>query len=97
MPRFVLAVCTDLVHLIPDETEPRFTTLKYNINKHIIDSIPFTDPNLVKSSHFWNKLSYYLNNSITVDDYNNIPWCKEFIDIFQNPDYKINDPNYHFE
>lgn len=97
MPRFILPVCKDLIEIIPSDADEKFISLKNQIDKNIIQSIPFSEPNMVKSTWFWNKLSNYLNSTITHHDYNNIPWCKKFIDIFQDPNYKINDPNYHFE
>jgi hypothetical protein len=97
MPRFISPICKDLIDLIPPDADEKFISLKNLIDKHIIQSIPFAEPEMVKSTLFWNKLSFYLNDTITYHDYNNIPWCKQLIDIFQDPNYKINDPNYHFE
>ena len=51
---------------------------------------------MVKSSWFWNKLSLYANEYITREDYQTIQWCRDFIDIFQDPNYKKDDPNYHY-
>tara|TARA_B100000902_G_C26428592_1_gene490411 strand:- start:54 stop:347 length:294 start_codon:yes stop_codon:yes gene_type:complete len=97
MPRFILSISNDLIDLIPSDADEKFISLKKLIDKNIIQSVPFAEPEMVKSTWFWNKLSIYLNDTITYDDYNNIPWCKKIIDIFQDPNYKINDPNYHFE
>ena len=96
--RNIALVVRDLYELIPDDSEEeRFNKLKHNIKKNIINSIPYSDYNMIyKSSLFWKKLSAYVNDSITQEDYKNIMWCKTFIDIFQDPYYKINDTSYHY-
>ena len=90
--RNILVVSNDLYNLIPNDYDNtnKFYILKHNIKKHIIDSIPFSEPQMIKSNHYWNKLSYYINNAINFEDYGNISWCKNFIDIFQDPTYKCN-------
>jgi hypothetical protein len=92
-----MPVCRDLIQLIPSDADEKFISLKNQIDKNIIKSIPYSSMQMVKSSWYWNKLSQYLNYTITHDDYNNIPWCKNLIDIFQDPYYKINNPEYHFD
>ena len=94
--RNIVAVINDLYDIIPkDCQEERFVRLKHNLKKNIIESIPYSEPEMIKSNVYWKKLSIYCNDSITADDYNNIPWCKEFIDIFMDPYYKIEDTYYH--
>ena len=96
--RVITLVVKDLIELIPqDENIPdRFKTLKHQMNKNIIESIPFAEPSMIKSNWFWNKLSLYVNENITREDYQTIQWCRDFIDIFQDPNYKKDDPNYHY-
>lgn len=96
--RVITLVVKDLIELIPeDENIPdRFKTLKDQINKNIIESIPFAEPSIIKSNWFWNKLSLYVDQYITREDYQTIQWCRDFIDIFQDPFYKKNVPEYHF-
>lgn len=87
--RDILVLAIDLVNIIPNDhdIDNKFNILKRQIKKDIIGSIPYAEPDLVRSSWFWNKLSVFINNTISYDDYNNIPWCKKIIDIFQDPNY----------
>jgi len=63
-------------------------TFIYRLDK-IRDSMLYAAPELLKSPHFFLKLQDVINSSISVDDYDTIPWCKEVIDIFMDPDYGI--------
>tara|TARA_Y100000992_G_scaffold135590_1_gene89640 strand:+ start:16128 stop:16421 length:294 start_codon:yes stop_codon:yes gene_type:complete len=92
--RNILIVSRDICDLIPndDNVDDKFNKMKHNINRNIIESVPFAEPAMIKSTWFWNKLSVVINNTITYDDYDNIPWCKKIIDIFQDPNYKLVDP-----
>lgn len=89
-------VTHDLYNIIPNDVDEKFKILKSEINKHILESIPYSPREKLESNWYWNILSSYANKYITQDDYNNIEWCKEFIDIFMDPNYKSNDPIYHF-
>ncbi len=82
--RNIITVSENLYNIIPDNSDEKFKTLKYQIKKNILESIPFSEPQMIKSNWYWNKLSLYINNSITENDYENIDWCKKFIDIFTN-------------
>ena len=82
--RNILTISGKLVDLIPNNSDDKFLGLKHKIKKHVIESVPYADINMIESSWFWNKLSIYVNEAITKEDYDNIPWCKEFIDIFQD-------------
>lgn len=82
--RNIITVSNNLVNLIPDNSDKKFISLKHLIKKHIIESIPYSDRSVIESSWFWNKLAFFTNNAITIDDYNQIPWCKKYIDIFQD-------------
>ncbi len=95
--RIVGSIARDLYNIIPENTEDKFSCLKQKIKKDIILSIPHSSPEMLKSSWFWNKLSSFANEYISTHDYNTIPWCKTFINILQDPDYKKNDPNYHID
>lgn len=96
--RIISRIAVDLYHIIPDtpDLDHRFLSLKHNIYKNIIESIPFSEPELLKTGWYWQKLANYVNDSITKEDYNNIQWCKQFIDIFQDGNYKKDDPEYHY-
>ena len=63
-------------------------TFLYRLDK-MRDSMLYAAPELLNSSHFFLKLQDIINSSISVDDYDTIPWCKEVIDIFMDPKYGI--------
>jgi hypothetical protein len=90
-------VANDLYNIIPDNADKKFKTLKSQINKHIIESIPYSPKEQVRSNWYWNILGSYANQYISQDDYNNIEWCKQFIDIFMDPNYKLNETYYHYD
>tara|TARA_B100002019_G_C20820865_1_gene380506 strand:+ start:77 stop:346 length:270 start_codon:yes stop_codon:yes gene_type:complete len=48
------------------------------------DSIFYSAPELLKTNWFFNKLGINVNFYIKENDYNNIQWCKEIVDIFIN-------------
>tara|TARA_Y100000992_G_C21271929_1_gene497424 strand:+ start:1824 stop:2096 length:273 start_codon:yes stop_codon:yes gene_type:complete len=50
-------------------------------------SVSWDAPEKLNSNYYWNVLSNILNKYISEDDYNNIPWCKKVIDIFQDENY----------
>ena len=88
--RNIVTVAENLYNIILDNSDEKFKTLKYQIKKNILESIPFSEPQMINSSWYWNKLSLYINDAITEIDYENINWCKEFIDIFT--DKKLTTP-----
>ncbi len=95
--RVVNLVTADLYNIIPENVEEdKFINLKRKIKKDIIDTIPYSPIEMIQSDWFWNKLSNLVNAAITKEDYDNIPWCKQFIDIFQDPNYKKDCPEYHY-
>ena len=89
-------VARDLYNIIPDIVDEKFINLKNQINKHILESIPYSPREKLQSDWYWKILSSYANQYISRNDYDNIDWCKKFIDIFMDPNYKIEDNNYHF-
>lgn len=96
--RVIGAVSKDLYDIIPENNENnKFNILKSKIEKDIIKSIIYSPNEIIKSSWYWNKLSLLLNEFITQDDYDNIQWCKELIDIFLDPNYKKDIDGYHYE
>lgn len=86
--RNIGVVSSDLYELIPDDNEKN-KKMKYEIKKYILDPLPFKPPEIIFSQYFWNQLQMIINQNITLEDYNNIEWCKTFIDIYQDPNYKI--------
>ena len=90
-------VAQDLYNIIPDDANENFKTLKTQINKNILESIPYSPREQLRSNWYWNILSSYANKYIKQSDYDNIEWCKHFIDILMDPNYKIDDTNYHFD
>tara|TARA_A100001015_G_C15041706_1_gene740123 strand:+ start:1700 stop:1990 length:291 start_codon:yes stop_codon:yes gene_type:complete len=95
--RNICLVVYDLYNIIPDNVEEKFKIFKNQINKNILQSILYSPREQIRSNWYWNKLGYYTNKYISQDDYNNIKWCKQFIDIFLDPNYKIEDTSYHFD
>jgi hypothetical protein len=60
----------------------------YQLEK-IMESITYAAPEQIKSKFFFQRLQFILNSYISIDDYDKIPWCKQVIDIFLDPTYKI--------
>ena len=49
----------------------------------------YATPEYLNSPHFFQVLGNILNTHISPQDYKKIEWCKEIIDIFRNPNYKL--------
>jgi hypothetical protein len=49
----------------------------------------YAAPEYLNSPHFFQVLGHILSNNISPQDYKEIDWCKEIIDIFKNPNYKL--------
>ena len=82
--RDVRVVTAQIVNMFPtDIVDNKFNTLKTNLQK-ILRSMCYAPPEKIYSIYFWNITSDELSHYITIDDYNNIKWVKEMIDIYQN-------------
>jgi len=82
--RDVRVVTAQIVNMIPNDViDNKFITLKSNLQK-ILRSMCYAPPEKIYSIYFWNITSDELSHYITIDDYNNIKWVKEMIDIYQN-------------
>lgn len=85
--RDVRVVTAQIVNMFPtipnDIVDNKFTTLKANLQK-ILKSMCYAPPEKIYSTYYWNITSNELSQYITIDDYNNIEWVKEMIDIYQN-------------
>ena len=82
--RDVRVVTAQIVNIIPtDVLDNKFTTLKTNLQK-ILRNMCCAPPEKIYSNYYWNITSDELSHYITIDDYNNIEWVKEMIDIYQN-------------
>lgn len=55
----------------------------------IMESITYSAPEQINSNFFFRRLQFVLNNYISEYDYDKLPWCKQVIDIFLDPNYKI--------
>ncbi len=55
----------------------------------LITSIQYAAPEHLNSSYYFERLGFYLNKYVEKNDYENIDWCKEIIDIYQDPNYKL--------
>ena len=49
----------------------------------------YAAPEYLNSPHFFQVLGNILNKHISPQDYKEIEWCKEIIDIFRDPNYKL--------
>ena len=49
----------------------------------------YAAPEYLDSSHFFQVLGNILNRYISPQDYKEMEWCKEIIDIFRDPNYKL--------
>lgn len=49
----------------------------------------YAAPEYLDSPHFFRVLGNILNKHISPQDYKEIKWCKEIIDIFKDPNYKL--------
>ena len=57
--------------------------------KNLTESMIYSAPEFIKSTHYFEVLSNILSIHISKEDYKNIPCCKEIIDIFLDPNYKL--------
>ena len=89
-------VAKDLYNLIPEDSE-KCRLMRSEMKKFILDPIPFKPPEIIFSNYFWDQLNIIVNKYITLEDSNNIEWCKKFIEIFLDPDYKISESMYNGE
>jgi mRNA-degrading endonuclease HigB of HigAB toxin-antitoxin module len=78
--RSVTEVTNKMVEQIPGEEE----TLKNELLK-IFESVQWAPPEQVKSTYYWNRLAVVLNKFISEEDYKSKEWCKNVINIFQEP------------
>ena len=85
--RNVLFIAQTLHDTIPDDCDIKFDGFKRLIYRDVITSIPYSPQEKLLSNYYWNILGNLANKYITIDDYNNIDWCKKYIDIFQDPNY----------
>jgi superfamily II DNA helicase RecQ len=49
----------------------------------------YAAPEYLNSPHFFQVLGNVLNKHISPQDYREIEWCREIIDIFRDPNYKL--------
>ena len=73
--------CNEQAKIIHDRFIELRTSLSHTAPEHLIGE---------HSLYNFNQLQNIVNNYITYDDYNNIAWCREMIDIFQDPNYGNN-------
>lgn len=78
--RSVTQVTENMIKEIPEEEE----MLKNELRK-IFESVQWAPPEQVKSTYYWNRLAVVLNKFISEEDYKNKEWCKNVINIFQEP------------
>ena len=57
--------------------------------RSLLTSLQYAAPEHVNSGHYFQRLGFYLNKYIDKNDYENVEWCKEIIDIYQDPNYKL--------
>jgi len=81
--RDVRVIIAHIINIIPYNTNDKFSILKIKLHK-MLQSMCYSPPEKIFSSYYWNITSEELNHYISLDDYNNIDWAKEAIDIFRN-------------
>ena len=88
--RNIGVVTRDMYELIPEDSE-KYKTMRYEMKKFILDPLPFRPPEMIFSNYFWDILNDIVNKYVTMEDSQNIEWCKKFIEIYLDPDYKISE------
>lgn len=93
--RNAFIVIRDLIDLIPETECEKYQKLKYNLNKRILQSWMHAAPEKQYSMWFWNIADELLNaTAISYDEIDEKEWLKTFVDIYNNPNYKIDQSNY---
>ena len=90
--RDIIVVVTDMYKLIPDDE----IELKKAFENLMIP-FKFMAPEIHRyvrrygNSHHWNKLTEVLMNNIPQEKLATLDWCKKMQEIFNDPNYKINE------
>jgi hypothetical protein len=80
--RDIIIIIGDILKLIP-ENEKVFS----NSITSMSQSLRHAAPETIGHKRRWQKLGWILTHHITPEDYNTKEWCKQIIDIFQDPTY----------
>ena len=80
--RNIIIIIGDILRLIP-ENEEVFSNSINNMSQSLRHAAPET----IGDKRWWQKLGGILTLHITPEDYNTKEWCKQIIDIFQDPTY----------
>ena len=95
--RNAFIVIKDLIDLIPETECKKYQKLKYNLNKRILQSWTHAAPEKKYSMWFWNIADELLNStSISCDEVNEKEWLKTFVNIYHDPEYKIDQSDYKY-
>jgi hypothetical protein len=82
MGRFIGTVLSYMLEKVPEEVDtPKLMSLKIHLQK-THDSLKFSPPEMINSNYYWTVVGDYLNNSVSQEDYETIPWVQNVIDIF---------------
>ena len=81
--RVIIAQIVDIISKNNFTINNKFVILNNKLKK-MLQSMCYSPPEKIFSPHYWHIISAELNNYISIDDYNNIDWVKELIDIFQD-------------
>jgi len=82
MGRNIIIILGRMLEEFPEEiTNENHRSLKHHFEK-TSDSLTYSPPETINSSYYWNIVGNYLNNCVSQDDYNAVPWIKNVIDIF---------------
>ena len=83
--RNILVVFSDIYKLVPEE-EKEFKKSMENLS----DTLTHSPPERIKNDpELWHKFNNIINFNIKQDDYHSKEWCKKIIDIYTDPNYKI--------
>lgn len=93
--RNAFVVISDMINLIPETESKKYQNLKYYLNKNILGSWAHAAPEKQYSMWFWNVADELLNaTAISCDEINEKDWLKTFVNIYNDPNYKIEQSNY---
>tara|TARA_B110000285_G_C14990169_1_gene545907 strand:- start:44 stop:295 length:252 start_codon:yes stop_codon:yes gene_type:complete len=82
--RNIIIIVGDILRLIPENEEVLSKSIK-NMSESLVHAAPET----IGDKRLWQKLGEILTLYITHEDYDTKEWCKQIIDIFQDPNYGI--------
>lgn len=87
-------VIEDIYEIIFKNREEIYSSEKKHILEdmnRLIGKMLYSAPEQLNSTLYFHELETIMNQYICQDDYVNVKWCKDVLDIFLNPKYNKND------